>query len=80
MNYEVEMASARTDMKLLMIEFNRIVKSRSKNVSRDPREREKIRNELTSTAKKFARDYSNLRSRYGGFNVSAGSGGDSWQG
>jgi len=40
MNYEVEMASVRTDMKLLMIEFNRIVKSRSKNASRDPRERE----------------------------------------
>lgn len=65
MNYEVEMASVRTDMKLLMIEFNRIVKSRSKNASRDPQEREKIRDELTSTANKFARDYSNLRSRYG---------------
>ena len=65
MNYEVEMASVRTDMKLLMIEFNRIVKSQSKNASRDTWEREKIRNELTSTAKKFARDYSNLCSRYG---------------
>lgn len=65
MNYEVEMASVRTDMKLLMIEYNRIVKSRSKNASGDPQEREKIRDELTSTANKFARDYSNLRSRYG---------------
>jgi len=65
MNYEVEMASVRTDMKLLMIEYNQIVKSRSKNASRDPQEREKIRDELTSTANKFAREYSNLRLRYG---------------
>jgi len=65
MNYKVEMSSVRTDMKLLMIEFNRIVKSRSKNVSRDPREQEKIRNELTSTVEKYAKDYSNLRSKYG---------------
>ncbi|GAG85106.1 unnamed protein product [marine sediment metagenome] len=65
MNYELEMASVRTDMKLLMIEFDQIAKSRSKNASREPREREKIRDELTSTANKFARDYSNLRSRYG---------------
>ena len=65
MNYELEMASVRTDMKLLMIEFDQIAKSRSKNALREPREREKIRDELTSTANKFARDYSNLRSRYG---------------
>lgn len=65
MNYEEEMASIRKDMKLLMIEFDRIVKSRSKNALREPREREKIQNELTSIANKFAKDYSNLHSRYG---------------
>jgi len=65
MNYDEEMKLVRTDMKLLMIEFNRIVKSRFKNASREPHEQEKIRNELTSTVNKFARDYSNLRSRYG---------------
>jgi len=65
MNYEEEMASVRTDMKLLMIEFDRIIKSRSKDALREPREREKIQNELTSTANKFAKDYSNLNSRYG---------------
>jgi len=65
MNYEEEMASVRTDMKLLMVEFNRIVISRSKNASKEPHEREKIHNELTSTANKFAKDYVNLSSRYG---------------
>jgi len=65
MNYDKEMKLVRTDMKLLMIEFNRIVKSRSKNASREPHEREKICDELTSTANKFAKDYVNLSSRYG---------------
>ena len=65
MNYEVEMASVRTDMKLLMIEFNREVKSQAENASRELRGREKIHDELTSTANKFARAYSNLCSRYG---------------
>ena len=65
MNYEEEMVSIRKDMKLLMIEFDRIVKSRSKNALREPREREKIQNELTSIANKFAKGYSNLHSRYG---------------
>jgi len=65
MNYYEEMKLVRTEMKLLMIEFNRIVKSRFKDASREPHEQEKIRNELTSTVNKFARDYSNLRSRYG---------------
>ena len=65
MNYEEEMASVRKDMKFLMIEFNRVVKSQSENASREPREREKIHDELNSTANEFARDYSNLRSKYG---------------
>jgi len=64
MNYDEEMKLVRTDMKLLMIEFNRIVKSRFKNASREPHEREKIRDELTSTVNKFAKDYVNLSSRY----------------
>ena len=64
MNYDEEMKLVRTDMKLLMVEFNQIVKSRSKNASKEPQEREKIRDELTSTANKFAKDYVNLSSRY----------------
>jgi len=59
MNYEKEIALVRGDMKLLMIEFNQIVKSESLNASRDPQ----IRNELLITANKFAKDYNNLQSK-----------------
>ena len=41
MNYEEEMASVRKDMKFLMIEFNRLVKSQSENASREPENEKK---------------------------------------
>lgn len=65
MNYDEEMKLVRKKMRSLMIEFNQLIKSRVKNASREPQEREKIRNELFLTANKFARDYNNLRSKYG---------------
>ena len=59
MSYEKEIASVRVDMKLLMLEFNRIVKSMSLDASRDPR----ARNKLFITANEFAKIYHDLQSK-----------------
>jgi len=63
MNYEEEMCLIRKEMKSLMIEFNQIVKCKSK-MSLDPQEKEKICNELSITANKFAKKYNDLQSKY----------------
>ena len=59
MNYEKEVALVRQDMKLLMIEFNRIVKSRSLEASRDPQ----ARDELFETGNEYAKKYHDLQSK-----------------
>jgi hypothetical protein len=63
MNYEEEMCLIRKEMKSLIIEFNQIVKCKSK-MPLDPQEKERICNELFITANKFARKYNNLQSKY----------------
>lgn len=59
MNYGKEIALVRQDMKLLMIEFNQVVKSGSLDASRDPQ----ARDELFETGNKFAKKYNNLQSK-----------------
>lgn len=63
MNYEEEMCLIRKEMKSLMIEFNQIVKCKSK-MPLDPQEKEKICNELPIIANKFAKRYDELQSKY----------------
>lgn len=63
MNYEEEMCLIRKEMKSLMIEFNQIVKCKSK-MPLDPQEKEKICNELSIIANKFAKRYDELQSKY----------------
>ena len=60
MNYGEEMASIRKKMKSIMIEFNRIVKCKSRSASRDPQ----IRNELFTLSNEFAKKYNDLQSKY----------------
>lgn len=59
MNYGKEIASVRQDMKLLMIEFNRVVKSGSLDASRDPQ----ARDELFETGNEFGKKYHDLQSK-----------------
>jgi len=59
MSHEKEIALIREGMKLLMIEFNRIVKSRSLDASRDSQ----ARDELFATANEFAKKYHDLQAK-----------------
>lgn len=59
MSYEEEIALVRQDMKLLMIEFNRVVKSRSLDASRNPQ----ARNKLFETGNEFAKKYHDLQAK-----------------
>jgi len=64
MNYEEEMCLVRKEMKCLMIEFNQIIKYKSKMLLDHLREKEKICDELSIIANKFAKKYNNLREKY----------------
>jgi len=60
MNYEEEMCLVRKEMKSLMVEFNQIVKHKSRSALRDLQ----IRNELLVISNEFAKKYNNLQSKY----------------
>jgi len=60
MNHEEEMALVRKEMKILLIEFNRIVKKMVPNASKGSQ----AYFDLLIIRDKFARDHHNLESRY----------------